>query len=158
VTSLGALHIPNIGRLTSFRASRLVAKLSISLIDRWPDIGTTQELARYFIAWICQRSCPDYPKVASTKPSGRTVARAEYWPDRNVGQLHERPWRGDHLAGCSLPSSYCLSVPFFHRKAHRATSCHNDERRGCLWDPAADMSWTGAAIASTAKDAAAALK
>jgi putative ABC transport system substrate-binding protein len=43
----------------------------------------------------------------------RPGTRAEWWHCRNAGCLRERPSRGDHLAGCSLPSPCRLSVPFF---------------------------------------------
>ena len=42
----------------------------------------------------------------------RTGARAEWWPDRDAGCLHERPSRGGHIAGGSPPSPCRLSVPF----------------------------------------------
>ena len=45
----------------------------------------------------------------------RTGTRAEWWPYRDAGFLPERPSRGDHIAGCSLPSPCRLSIPFLHR-------------------------------------------
>ncbi len=44
----------------------------------------------------------------------RTGTRAEWRPCRDAGYLHDRPSRGDHIAGGSLPSPCRLSVPFLH--------------------------------------------
>src|SRR5260370_29981346 len=38
--------------------------------------------------------------------------RARWWPYRYAGGLHERPSRGGHVAGGSLPSPPRLSAPF----------------------------------------------
>ena len=55
-------------------------------------------------------ACPRHVR-ARNRHCG-TGTRAEWRPDRDAGYLPERPSRGGHIAGCSLPPTCRLCFPF----------------------------------------------
>ena len=59
-------------------------------------------------------AAPVHDRVGTRICRCRTGTRAERWPDRDARNLHDRPSRGDHIAGGPLPSPRCLPIPFLH--------------------------------------------